>query len=412
MFRLNFWTRPFLGQHGGSGHGQNAPAAGTPIDYSGQGSAPYMPLPLSASPALMVLASGSESAVSGCRGVRSSGSNTADELGHSEAKERRASSSSTAPPPPPPGVISPHHHAAFGAFPFFRPAPTVSAAAGNADTAAAAAAAALQHQLPPIFSHLHQSLLRSHFDSAIAAAQLHQARLGAAALLGHRLAAASSGSIGRHHHHHDPAAAAGISGPAAATAYPSAFLPTIKRANAATARGAPPGFYQYVDDERSTTTTTSPVNCGSRGGSSGRAHSGRATPSSRMFGGSQHSATADDDRRPAAASAAAAAAAGSSGCSPLSFVESEPTSDHTRDAISPADQSPLKGVYTVYANFVAHFIYVERLQFYKYLHTEETSFRIACLISFSFRAALEYYYYFLYVLCSLSDCVLIRVMPF
>jgi len=344
MFRLNFWTRPFLGQHGGSGHGQNAPAAGAPIDYSGQGSAaPYMPLPLSASPALMVLASGSESAVSGCRGVRSSGSNTADDLGHSDAKERRASSSSTAPPAPPPGVISPHHHAAFGAFPFFRPAPTASAAAGNADTAAAAAAAALQHQLPPIFSHLHQSLLRSHFDSAIAAAQLHQARLGAAALLGHRLAAASSGSIGRHHHHHDPAAAAGISAPAAA--YPSAFLPTIKRANAATARGAPPGFYQYVDDERSTT-TTSPVNCGSRGGSSGRAHSGRATPSSRMFGGSQHSAAAaDDERRPAAASAAAAAAAGSSGCSPLSFVESEPTSDHTRDAISPADHSPLKGVY-------------------------------------------------------------------
>jgi len=341
MFRLNFWTRPFLGHHGSSsGHGQNAPT-GAPIDYSGGGSAtaaggPYMPLPLSASPALMVLASGSESAASGCRGVRSStAANTADDTAHIEGKERRASSSAA---PPPPGVISPAHHAAFGAFPFFRPAPTVSAPTGNADTAAAAAAAALQHQLPPLFSHLHQSLLRSHFDSAIAAAQLHQARLGAAALLGHRLAAASSGSIGRHHHHHDPTAGAGISGPAAAAVYPSAFLPTIKRANATTPRGVPSGFYQYMDDERSTT-TTSPVNCGSRAGSSGRAHSGRATPSSKMFGGSQHSAAAaDDDRRPAAT-----AAAGSSGCSPLSFVESEPTSDHTRDAISPGDQSPLKG---------------------------------------------------------------------
>jgi len=341
MFRLNFWTRPFVGHHGtSSGHGQNAPT-GAPIDYSGGASAtvagaPYMPLPLSASPALMVLASGSESAASGCRGARSSAGNAPEETGHGDGKERRLSSSSTAPPPPPPGVISPHHHAAFGAYPFFRPAPTVSAATGNAsDTAAAAAAAALQHQLPPIFSHLHQSLLRSHFDSAIAAAQLHQARLGAAALLGHRLAAASSGSIGRHHHHHDPTAAAGPA--AAAAAYPSAFLPAIKRANAAIARGAPPGFYQYVDDERSTT-TTSPVNCGSHAGSSGRAHSGRATPSSRMFGGSQHSAVAaDDDRRPAAA-------AGSSGCSPLSFVESEPTSDHTRDAVSPGDQSSLKGL--------------------------------------------------------------------
>jgi len=342
MFRLNFWTRPFLGHHGASpGHGQNA-SAGAPIDYSGGGGsatgagAPYMPLPLSASPALMVLASGSESAASGCRGARSSTCNRTD---NSDGKERRASSTSNAPPPLP-GVISPHHHAAFNPFPFFRPAPTVTAATGNADTAAAA----LQHQLPPIFSHLHQSLLRSHFDSAIAAAQLHQARLGAAALLGHRLAAASSGSIGRHHHNHDPATAAGISGPAAAATYPSAFLPTIKRANATVSRGVPPGFYQYIDDERSTT-TTSPVNCGSRAGSSGRAHSGRATPSSRIFGGSQQSAAAaDDDRRLAAA---AAAAAGSSGCSPLSFVESEPTSDHTRDAITPGDQSPLKGVYVV-----------------------------------------------------------------
>jgi len=350
MFRLNFWTRPFLGHHGASsGHGQNAPT-GAPIDYSGGGSAtvaagaPYMPLPLSASPALMVLASGSESGGSGRRSARSSAGNAADDSTHGDGKERHVSSSSSVPPPSH-GVISPHHHTAFGAFPFFRNAPTVSAAAGNADTAAAAAAAAaLQHQLPPIFSHLHQSLLRSHFDSAIAAAQLHQARLGAAALLGHRLAAASSGSIGRHHHHHDPTASTGINGPAAAAvAYPSAFLPTVKRVNATTARGAPPAFYQYVEDERS---TTSPVNCwsragSSRAGSSGRTHSGKATPSSRMFGGSQHSAAAgDDDRRPAAE------AAGSSGCSPMSFVESEPTSDHTRDVVSPVDQSPLKGLLT------------------------------------------------------------------
>jgi len=337
MFRLNFWTRPFLGQHGtSSGHGQNVPLGGAPIDYSSGTSttaaaaatpgAAYMPLPLDASPALMVLASGSDSAGSGCRGARSS----ADE----DSKEQRwVTSTSTAPPPP--GVISPHHHAAFGAFPFFRPAPTVSASAGNVDTAAAAAAAALQHQLPPIFSHLHQSLLRSHFDSAMAAAQLHHARLGAAALLGHRLAAASSG---RHQHHHDPA---GLNGPPAT--YPSAFLPTVKRASAASARGAPAGFYQCLDDERSTA-TTSPLNDGSHAGSSGRALSGRATPSSsRMFGGSQHSvAGRDDDGRPTAA--AAAAAAGSSGCSPLSFVESEPTSDHARDAISPDDQSLLKGL--------------------------------------------------------------------
>lgn len=350
MFRLNFWTRPFLGHHGASsGHGQNAPT-GAPIDYSGGGSAtvaagaPYMPLPLSASPALMVLASGSESAGTGCRASRSSNGNAGDDATHGDGKERHHASSSSAVPPAPPGVISPHHHTAFGAFPFFRHAPAVSAAAGNADTAAAAAAAAaaLQHQLPPIFSHLHQSLLRSHFDSAIAAAQLQQARLGAAALLGHRLAAASSGSIGRHHHHHDPAVAAGINGPAAAAAaYPSAFLPTVKRVSATTIpRGAPPGFYQYMDDERSTT-TTSPVNCWSRGGSSGRAHSGKATPSSRMFGGSQHGAAqGDDERRPTAE------AAGSSGCSPMSFVESEPTSDHTRDIVSPGDQSSLKGVFT------------------------------------------------------------------
>jgi len=365
MFRLNFWTRPFIGHHGPpSGHGQNAPT-GAPIDYSGGGSAtaapgaPYMPLPLSASPALMVLASGSESAGSGCRGARSSAVNAAEDTTQcSNGKERHASSSSTVPPPPP-GVISPHHHTAFGAFPFFRHAPTVSAAAGNADTAAAAAAAALQHQLPPIFSHLHQSLLRSHFDSAIAAAQLHQARLGAAALLGHRLAAASSGSIRRHHHHHDPT---GINGPAAAATYPSAFLPSIKRVNATSPRGAPPaGFYQYVDDERSTT-TTSPVNCWSAAGSSGRAHSGKATPSSsRMFAGSQHSAAAaDDDRRPAAEGG------GSSGCSPMSFVESEPTSDHTRDVVSPADQSPLKGLLT--------FVYTAAVYIYyrKYIRQAES----------------------------------------
>jgi len=330
MFRLNFWPRPFLGhQHGASsGHGQNVPAAGAPIDYSGGGggggsasaaaaAAPYVPLPLNASPALMVLASGSsDAASSGCRAGRSS---AADDATRGDGKERRASSTSSALPPPPPGVISPHHHAAFGsAFPFFRPGPSASAAtAGSADTAAAAAAAAaaLQHQLPPIFSHLHQSLLRSHFDSAIAAAQLHQARLGAAALLGQRLAAASSASIGRHHVRHDP-------GPAAtgAAAYPSAFLPAVKRPNARA------GFYQYHahDDERSIA-TTSPVNCGS------------SEPSTRMH---SSSAARNDHSRPAAA----AGAAGSSGCSPLSFVESEPTSDHTRDAISPDDQSSVKGV--------------------------------------------------------------------
>lgn len=233
MFRMNFWTRPFLGTS--SGHGQNGPAGG-PIDYSGSGAtsatgsgAPYVPLPLSASPALMVLASGSES---GGRGGRAT----------DDGKERRVVPSTCSAAPP--GVISPHHHAAFGTFPFFRPGPAVTtpAAAGSVETAtaaAAAAAAALQHQLPPIFSHLHQSLLRSHFDSAIAAAHLHQARLGAAALLGHRLAAASSGS--RHHHHQDPA-----NGPSAAAAYPSAFLPAAKRDSSTTARG----YFHYADDER------------------------------------------------------------------------------------------------------------------------------------------------------------------
>jgi len=386
MFRLNFWPRPFLGgggQHGGSssGHVGQGASTGAALDYSGGGGAgsvtgaggapagaPYMPLPLSASPALMVLAASGASESSGCHrgGARSSAPLQVSDDASDQSDPGKASSSSTLPPPAPHSVITPHHHTAFGggAFPFFRHAPSVSAAAGNADTAAAAAAAAaLQHQLPPIFSHLHQSLLRSHFDSAIAAAQLHQARLGAAALLGHRLAA---GSIGRHHHHHHDA---GINGPAAAAAaaaaaYPSAFLPAVKRlsGNATNAREAPVGFYhhQYIEDDRSTT-TTSPVHCWSRAGSSaGRAHSGKATPSSRIYAGSQHSVVADDDdcRRPVRPDAAA----GSSGCSPMSFVESEPTSDHIRDVVSPAthDQSPaaIKGLLYKSKHFVQQTVFM------------------------------------------------------
>lgn len=266
MFRLNYWSRPLLNNnHHSSGLCPPGPSnntcsavgpgnrpSATPIDYTAArggtpGNGSYLPLSMAASPALMVLASNGQQDASpasatalALQAARAAAarSSTSNLRSDDDTKESAAAS----------GLAGHHHHAAFGStppFPFYRNGQGSGAGgAGNTQTAADAAAGLSssstslqphhhhQHQLPPLFSHLHHSLLRSHLDSAAvqaAAAHIqHQARLGAAAIFGQRLASAAAAMAA--------VAASHVGSPG--NGYRSAFAPAASRKSSSSSGGS------------------------------------------------------------------------------------------------------------------------------------------------------------------------------
>lgn len=139
--RLNLWSRPFL---------INPSHPLTPQGHLDSGSSYLQPTPAT----LMVLASSSSSSSSSAApedGVSASRDGPLSSI-HGRPSGRNSSTPETRDSAE--GVRHPRHPAfGSGPFPFFRPGEAL--------------------QVPPFFSHLHQTLLRSHLDSA--AAHLHQA---------------------------------------------------------------------------------------------------------------------------------------------------------------------------------------------------------------------------------------------
>lgn len=142
--RLNLWSRPFL---------INPSHPLTQQGHLDSGSS-YLPVSMQPNPAaLMVLASSSSSSSSSSAVPEEAVASRDGPLASSHGRPSAGRSIS----PETRDVEGVRHprHPAFGAgpFPFFRPGEAL--------------------QVPPFFSHLHQTLLRSHLDSA--AAHLHQA---------------------------------------------------------------------------------------------------------------------------------------------------------------------------------------------------------------------------------------------
>lgn len=148
--RLNLWSRPFL---------INPSHPLTPQQGHLDSGSSYLPVSMQPNPAaLMVLASSSSNSSSNSSAVPEEALVVSRDGPLSSSMHGRPSAGRSISPPETrdvmEGVRHPRHPA-FGAgpFPFFRPGEAL--------------------QVPPFFSHLHQTLLRSHLDSA--AAHLHQA---------------------------------------------------------------------------------------------------------------------------------------------------------------------------------------------------------------------------------------------
>lgn len=136
--RLNWWNRPFL---------MNPTH---PLTPQGHLDSSYLPVSMQASPALMVLATSSSSSSSADDPTPSG---TCREASVPSSRHQGRSTASPETDQATAAAARPPRHPAFGAgpFPFFRTGDGLP--------------------MPPFFSHLHQTLLRSQLDSA--AAHLH-----------------------------------------------------------------------------------------------------------------------------------------------------------------------------------------------------------------------------------------------